>query len=78
MTIKAKKRFMAGPNKTIDPRLQTDFWEKTNLAEDGGFENLCKELLDQITNYASAEGESSTIEMDEELKENLRALGYIK
>jgi arylsulfatase A-like enzyme len=58
--------------------LQSDFLEKNNLAGSGDFENLCKKLLDQIVMYAQSEGKASTLEMDEELKENLRALGYIK
>jgi arylsulfatase A-like enzyme len=58
--------------------LQSDFLEKNNLAGNSDFENLCKKLLDQIVLYTALEDEASTLEMDEELKENLRALGYIK
>jgi len=58
--------------------LQNDFMEKNNLAGNIDFEGLCKKLLDQIVLFAASEGKASTFEMDEELRENLRSLGYIK
>lgn len=58
--------------------LQNDFAEENNLAGNKDFEGLCKRLLDQILMFAESDKEASTLEMDEDLRENLRALGYIK
>jgi len=60
--------------------LVEDQEERINLADRDDYKELCLELLENITRYyqVRAGQKTSSIKMDAELRETLKALGYIR